>query len=103
MHDRYPKHVRFLVHQPKFHLLLRTSQRSDFPRRIRSRVTHGTRPALEFHQEAWFLLPGKTKERRTLMQRGSTFATGPLPANHRNAIQFSRYYSPILTHQEKSG
>ena len=48
MKDRPKHHVRFLVQRPEFHLLVRASQRSNLPKRIRSRVTHGTCPVLLF-------------------------------------------------------
>src|SRR5712692_4651645 len=47
---------RFLVQREQFHFLLPRSQRCSLPRRMRSRVTHGTCPVLQFIKRLGFRL-----------------------------------------------
>jgi hypothetical protein len=55
--------VQFLLQRPEFHLLLRTSQRSNLHKRIRSRVTHGTCSVLQFIKRFGFRLLANERER----------------------------------------
>ena len=53
--------VRFLVQREKFHFGLLQSQRFSLPRRMRSRVTHGTCPVLLFIRKLGFRFLAKER------------------------------------------
>jgi hypothetical protein len=95
--------VRFLVLRSEVHLRMLASQRSDLPRRMRSRVTRGTCSVLEFIKRLGFRRLAHERERVHWFSSVLFLPTVLCRGTHRNSIQFAMYYSAILPQSSKSG